>query len=228
MKNRSFATLHAIWALVLLLVLSAVHTAAAHTDVSASQAKDMIGTMPELLVIDVREGSSYCYGGHIPGAFNYPYWGGVFAARYTELPVDSDILVVCQSGGRSNMASNFLDSKGFTKVYDMVGGMYAWAWETVGCVDSDEDGINDDLDNCPGVPNPLQSDADSDGTGNICDLDCPDLDALDIVAFGDMAVLASNWSTEGRALEGDFNLDGRVDLEDIRIMAEYWLASCYQ
>jgi hypothetical protein len=36
-------------------------------------------------------------------------------------------------------------------------------------LDSDEDGINSDVDNCPTVPNPLQEDTDGDGRGDACD-----------------------------------------------------------
>jgi hypothetical protein len=38
----------------------------------------------------------------------------------------------------------------------MEGGMSAWEWETVGCIDSEGDGVNDDLDNCPDHHNPGQ------------------------------------------------------------------------
>jgi hypothetical protein len=35
--------------------------------------------------------------------------------------------------------------------------------------DSDGDGIPDDADNCPNVPNPIQDDRDNDGKGDVCD-----------------------------------------------------------
>lgn len=35
--------------------------------------------------------------------------------------------------------------------------------------DQDDDGVADDADNCESTPNPLQGDADGDGTGNACD-----------------------------------------------------------
>jgi len=38
-----------------------------------------------------------------------------------------------------------------------------------GCVDSDQDTICDAEDNCPGSPNPDQSDTDQDGYGDLCD-----------------------------------------------------------
>ena len=117
------------------LILS-VPCALAHTDVTAEQAHELIGSTGDLTIIDVREPSEYCgTRGHIPGALNYPWNSGLLQVRYEELPMDGPILVVCQSGGRSNQAATFLDSHGFYMVYDMLGGMSAWIWETEPCVE---------------------------------------------------------------------------------------------
>ena len=49
-----------------------------HTDVSTAQAKAMIDSNNDLIVIDVREPGEYCgVNGHIPGALNYPWNSGV-------------------------------------------------------------------------------------------------------------------------------------------------------
>ena len=45
--------------------------------------------------------------------------------------------------------------------------------------DADDDGVLDDVDNCPGVYNPNQADADGDGLGDACD-DCNDVDSDDV------------------------------------------------
>ncbi|MDM8548861.1 rhodanese-like domain-containing protein [Desulfobacterales bacterium HSG2] len=106
-----------------------------HTDLTPTEAKDMIDTHPDLIIIDVREDYEFCgeYG-HIPGSVNYPWNSGVLQEKYSELPKDADILIVCRSGNRSNQAASFLDSKGFTSVYD-IGGMNSWEWDVLNCSD---------------------------------------------------------------------------------------------
>ena len=54
-------------------------SASAHTDVTAEQAKIMIDSNDQLIVVDVREEYEYCddIGGHIPGALNYPWSSGI-------------------------------------------------------------------------------------------------------------------------------------------------------
>ena len=119
---------------VVLFLIAAQPCAWAHTDVTVAEARDLIDTVEDLVVVDVREPYEYCDAvGHISGALNYPLSSGVLQACYEELPMDHPILVVCRSGGRSNAAANLLDSQGFSEVYDMAGGMNAWLWDTVPC-----------------------------------------------------------------------------------------------
>jgi phage shock protein E len=96
-----------------------------HTDVTPKEAKDMIDTNEELIVVDVREEESeYCDEdptppvppGHIPGAVNYPWASGVLEDKYNELPIGGEILVLCRSGHRSDPAASFLDAQGFQHV----------------------------------------------------------------------------------------------------------------
>lgn len=218
-----------IFFLVAALLIIPNSYAWAHIDVTSQQAKELIGSTDRLIAVDVREVYEYCDSiGHIPGALNYPWNSEVLQIRYEELPADSPILVVCRSGGRSNRAANFLDSKGFSQIYDMLGGMQAWLWETTTCVDVDDDGINDDLDNCPNAYNPSQIDSDWDNVGNACDKDCPNLDALNPVAFPDFSIFAHAWQQSGPDLFADLNQDGIVDINDLAILASYWLSECYE
>ena len=225
-KTGMFSSLHSngVRACIMMGVvfLCASH-AQAHVNVTPSQAKALLDADDAPIVIDVREVYEYCGGrGHIPGARNYPWYGGALHSDYPELAKTASYLVVCKSGGRSNAASNFLDSMGFETIYDM-GGMGSWQWETVGCVDSDGDGMNDDLDNAPSVYNPFQADTDNDGVGNVTDTDYPRLYVADRVDFQDFAVLAANWQKVGSQLPADLDRDGVVGLGDVLVLAEHWL-----
>jgi hypothetical protein len=51
--------------------------------------------------------------------------------------------------------------------------------------DRDGDGIPDDVDNCPDVPNPNQADTDGDGIGDACDCDPFDADLAAFVVVDD-------------------------------------------
>ena len=76
-------------------------------------------------------------------------------------------------------------------------------------LDGDGDGVVDERDNCPRVPNSSQSDADADGVGNRCD-NCPNLSNRDQV----------DTDNDGRGdacFDGDG--DGIADMEDNCISA---------
>ena len=154
-----------------------------HTDITPQEVENLIGSNDKIIVVDVREEESeYCDEnpippvppGHIPGALNYPWSSGVLQESYGDLSIDSEIIVVCRSGNRSNQAADFLDSKGYLNIFDMTDGMGAWQGETVICLDSDGDTINDDLDNCPEVYNPNQDDNNQNGLGDTCDSNSTD------------------------------------------------------
>ncbi|MFN3653580.1 MAG: molybdopterin-synthase adenylyltransferase MoeB [Armatimonadota bacterium] len=49
--------------------------------------------------------------------------------RYPELPADAEIVVYCRSGGRSEKAAEFLQSKGYGKVKNLPGGTLRWSDE---------------------------------------------------------------------------------------------------
>jgi rhodanese-related sulfurtransferase len=74
-------------------------------------------------LIDVRTTSEYA-SGHIPHAVNIPL--DQLARRLEEVPRSRPVVVVCQSGGRSQTASDILAKAGFQKVYNLQGGTSSW------------------------------------------------------------------------------------------------------
>jgi hypothetical protein len=98
--------------------------------------------------------------------------------------------------------------------------------------DADGDGVEDDIDNCPGVQNPDQLDSDGDGVGNACEICCVDrvgnADGAggDEPTIGDLSTLIAccfqdgDWVSLGVcAAEADINQSGGCfpDFADVTI-----------
>jgi hypothetical protein len=84
-------------------------------------------------------------------------------------------------------------------------------------VDTDGDGVADNLDNCKLVANTNQRDTDNDGYGNICD---PDFNQNKIVDPLDLNSLKAQF---GKASPNhDLNGNGIVDPLDLNILKSYW------
>ncbi len=84
-------------------------------------------------------------------------------------------------------------------------------------IDTDGDGVVDNVDNCILVPNPAQRDTDGDGYGNYCD---PDFDNNLIVNAKDLAFFKTKFfSTDPDA---DLNGDGGVNAGDLAILKSFF------
>ena len=77
-------------------------------------------------VIDVRTDGEVAEG-VIPGAIQIDISDREnFEAEIAKLDKDRDVLVYCKVGGRSAQAASYMESQGFSKVYDLKGGILAW------------------------------------------------------------------------------------------------------
>ncbi|WP_042224020.1 sulfurtransferase TusA family protein [Oceanobacillus manasiensis] len=81
----------------------------------------------DIAVLDVREPAEFAFG-HIPGSVNIPL--GDLEKRYSELNKDSEVLVICRTGSRSDLAAQKLTEKGFQDVSNVVPGMAEWQGPT--------------------------------------------------------------------------------------------------
>jgi hydroxyacylglutathione hydrolase len=77
----------------------------------------------QALVIDVRAQTEH-EEAHIPGALNIHC--GLLRDRAGEVPRDRPVILHCQSGGRSAIATSVLKSLGYESVFNLEGGIEGW------------------------------------------------------------------------------------------------------
>ncbi|WP_026907294.1 rhodanese-like domain-containing protein [Paucisalibacillus globulus] len=93
--------------------------------ITAKELEEKLMNKEVLNIIDVREDVEVAMG-IIPGAKHIPL--GDLPYSLEELDKDKHYYMVCQSGGRSSSACEFLLEEGFD-VTNMNGGMMAWQGE---------------------------------------------------------------------------------------------------
>lgn len=107
-----------------MLVFPALRGRAGGGGVSPAQATQLINR-EDAIVIDVREPNEWAQG-HIPNARHIPL--AQLESRLAELEKHKErtIVVNCRSGNRSGSACGKLRKAGFTKVFNLQGGILAW------------------------------------------------------------------------------------------------------
>ena len=96
--------------------------------ISASEARAMMRTNPDAIILDVRTAQEFATG-RIPGAILLPDYAISYRAESMLTDKDALILVYCRSGNRSRSAAYELIEMGYTNVYDF-GGIMSWPYET--------------------------------------------------------------------------------------------------
>lgn len=68
------------------------------------------------IIIDVREPNEFA-GGHVQGAINIPPAALMNGAKeLADVPKDTEIIVYCVSGSRSNVSKHILEQMGYTNI----------------------------------------------------------------------------------------------------------------
>jgi len=96
-----------------------------------NEAKEVCPTMTRRLIsegallVDVREANELtACAFDVPGIVNIPL--SEFEQRWSELPQDRDLVMVCQVGERSLKATYYLQYHGYARVSNMDGGIAKW------------------------------------------------------------------------------------------------------
>ena len=76
----------------------------------------------DAVILDVREDYEW-EAGHVANALHIPL--EQLPARVEELDPDTDVFVVCRTGGRSFRATTWLTENGYS-AFNIIGGMGAW------------------------------------------------------------------------------------------------------
>lgn len=115
------------------------------------------GPMPSL-VVDVREPREYQQG-HIPQARLNPLPQLFSNSETLPSPDGQNVILVCRSGRRSQRAAQMLQSRGYSNVMILQGGMLAW--ENAGLLEAVNIGTSGDVTGMP----PTGSTAQANGNG---------------------------------------------------------------
>ena len=112
-----------ILTLVLLLV-SAEAFAAGPANLGPEESFRLVQQRSDLFLLDVRTPMEYQQF-RLANSTLIPI--DQLMSRLAELPQNRPILVYCAVGSRSAQVVNYLVRRGFTQVYNLYGGIYAWA-----------------------------------------------------------------------------------------------------
>lgn len=114
--------------LTLLLTLACLMPleALAYKDVSSAEARELIASPPEgLIILDIRTPDEY-RAGHIANARNLDFFSPRFEFHLAELPKNTPILLYCRSGNRSSQALEYFEDAGLGPLYHLNKGFKQW------------------------------------------------------------------------------------------------------
>ena len=113
-----------LFLVLILLVLPVCTNAAVARNLSPEEASAMVEQRGDLFLLDVRTPGEYQQA-RLDGARLIPI--DQFVKRLAEVPRDRPVLVYCAVGSRSAQVVNYLARQGYPEIYNLYGGIYAWA-----------------------------------------------------------------------------------------------------
>ena len=96
--------------------------------ISPQQVYDAVYSTDSVQLVDVRTPKEYKIS-HLRGSQNICATGDDFEEKVKTLDKNKPVYVYCRVGGRSADAAKKLEKMGFTKIYDMDGGILLWEEE---------------------------------------------------------------------------------------------------
>jgi len=104
-----------------------------NTTIDPEDAYNMIINLkgsPSFVILDVRTQEEFNTA-HIEGAINIDFYSSDFKEQLAKLNKSKTYLVYCRSGVRSSKAAKIMEKMGFTKIYNMKGGIIKWEKENL-------------------------------------------------------------------------------------------------
>ena len=87
-----------------------------------------ISQIEGMQLIDVRTPEEY-EEGYIEGFQNIDYFSDTFSQEIESLDKSKPVIVYCKSGNRSGKCAEKMKEAGFSKIYDLDGGITKWKFE---------------------------------------------------------------------------------------------------
>ena len=112
--------------ILLAIILCAVSAFAAgpHKVITGEELQALTKDGQPVKIVDVREPELF-KSGHVPGAINIPY-DTAHGRVLKELSPNDRVVFICHSGPMGDELGGILTKNGYTKVYNVKGGMKKW------------------------------------------------------------------------------------------------------
>jgi phage shock protein E len=107
------------------LLLAGCSTSSNAVDLSVSEFSSKVAEAG-VIALDVRTPGEFTEG-HIEGAILVDFQSGNFENEIASLDKNQTYAVYCRSGNRSGQAVKVMSDAGFTKLYNLDGGVIDWA-----------------------------------------------------------------------------------------------------